>query len=360
MVLTIRPFGSAADIPRTTRPAPRDPVLYVLGNASGASVSVTDYGARVVSILMPDAAGKLDDVVLGYDSVAGYVLDQNFTGATCGRAANRIGGGAFTLSGKRYELVRNEGENTLHGGETGFDRALWDADLFFDRLRFVYRSPDGEEGFPGACTAEVTYELTDDNVLRIGFYATAAADTLAALTNHSYFNLDGRCSGSVLDHQLQLDADAFCPVGAGMLPTGEKRAVTGTPFDFTRPARVGARIGEHDEQLRLGGGYDHCFVVRGEPGNLRRAAMLVGTSGRAMETWTTFPGLQLYTGNFFSGVGAGATCYAKCAALCLETQYFPNAVNTPGFDAPVVRAGRTQENVTEYRFFIKPDGEEWG
>lgn len=358
MVLTIRPFGSAADVP-AARPAPRDPVLYVLENASGASVSVTDYGARVVSLRMPDTAGRLDDVVLGYDSVSGYVLDQNFTGATCGRVANRIGGGAFTLFGKRYALSRNEGENTLHGGKTGFDRALWDADFFGGRLRFVYASPDGEEGFPGKCTAEVTYELTDDNVLRIGFIATAAADTLVALTNHSYFNLDGRSAGSVLDHRLRLFADAFCPVGAGLLPTGEKRAVTGTPFDFTGLARVGARIDEPDEQLWLGGGYDHCFAVRGEPGRLRRAALLVGASGRAMETRTTFPGLQLYTGNFFSGVGEGDARYLKRSALCLETQYFPNAVNTPGFDAPVVRAGEVQENVTEYRFFTKPDGEEW-
>lgn len=332
MYLTLESFGQIDG---------RDSALFVLENENGLRLSVTDYGARVVSLLAPDQNGVFADVVLGYNEVKGYETDTAYLGATCGRVANRIGGGAFMLNGVRHELAKNDGNHCLHGGGRGFDRALWSAEMTHAGLRFLYRSPDGEEGFPGNLIAAVTYSINDSNRIKIEYEATADQDTPVNLVNHSYFNMDGRDALGATHHVLSIEADAFCPVDEAMLPTGEQRDVAGTPFDFTSPNRVGGRMGDKDEQLRRANGYDHCYCLRGEAGTLRRAASLTGESGRTLTVYTTMPGLQLYTANFLS---------RPHTAVCLETEYYPDAVNRPEFLSPVVKAGATQKHVTEWWF----------
>jgi len=344
--------------------------LYTLSNANGMTVRVSDLGGIVTEVLVPDRDGNLVDVVLGYDSPDAYVEGSTYFGSIVGRYANRIARGRFELDGTTYELATNNGENHLHGGVRGFDRVLWDAFTVqsgpipggpYDvpgagraSLILSYVSEAGEEGYPGSLNAEVTITLTNGNELKFGYEATTDAPTVVNLTHHGYWNLAGHASGSVLDHGLELRASRYSPVDAGLIPTGELRHVEGTPFDFRTPTRIGDRIGEDDEQLRIGGGYDHNFVLDDWTGDgaLRLAARLRDpTSGLALEVLTTEPGLQLYSGNFLDGsdVGKGGAVYGYRNGLCLETQHFPDSPNRLEFPSTVLRPGETYESETVYR-----------
>lgn len=316
-------------------------------NASGAALTVIDYGAAVQSLKIPDRSGRLVDVVLGYDTAAEYERNDAYLGATIGRVGNRIGGAAFSLNGKTYALAKNDGENHLHGGLRGFDKQLWAMTAENGRICCKRLSPDGEEGYPGNLSVTVTFTLTEDHALRIAYDAETDADTLVNPTNHSYFNLDG--GGSVLDHRLQVFAERFCEGGAGCLPTGRLLDVEGTPFDFRAGKRIGDDIGADDEQLRRAGGYDHNYCLAG-----RRAAVLTSEkTGIEMTVETDMPGMQVYTGNFLTEQkGKGGAEITRRGAVALETQLYPNAMQCWGFPSPVLRAGQTMHSVTEYRFRI--------
>lgn len=331
--------------------------VYVLTNKNGMEVSISTYGGAVVSIKVPDRNGKIGDVVLGYDSVEGYINDKANLGVLVGRYANRIGHAQFSLDGKTYTLAKNNGENSLHGGVKGFGKVLWKAREAStkdeQRLELWYLSKDGEEGFPGNLEVRVVYTLTDANALQIAYSATTDKTTVVNLTNHSYFNLAGPGSGDILGHVLTIEADKFTPVDSGLIPTGELRDVTGTPFDFRKATAIGARIEQNDEQLRLGGGYDHNFVLqRKGKGVLSLAARVAEpTTGRVLEVWTTEPGIQLYTGNFLDGFqGKGGARYPKRSAFCLETQHFPDSPNQPKFPSVVLEPGGRYQTTTVYKF----------
>jgi aldose 1-epimerase len=335
--------------------------LYTLTNNAGVTVKITDYGGIIVSLETPDRNGKLADVVLGFDSAAGYVQNPSpYFGAIIGRYANRIAHGEFTLDGKQYHLARNNGPNSLHGGMRGFDKRVWTARVVNGgALELTYVSPDGEEGYPGTLRVRVTYRLTDANELRIDYAATTDKDTIVNLTNHSYFNLKGAGSGEILDHRIMLAADSFTPVDSTLIPTGEIRSVSGTPFDFRSPAAIGARIHQTSDQLQLGSGFDHNFVLRGRAGQLRLAARVEEpSSGRVLEVQTTEPGVQFYTGNFLDGAiaGKGGKRYGKHAGLCLETQHYPDSPNRPAFPSVVIKPGQRFHSVTVYRFAVIPPG----
>ena len=331
--------------------------LYVLTNKNGMEVAITTYGGAVVSIKVPDRNGKLGDVVLGYDSIDGYINDKANLGVLVGRYANRIGHAQFSLDGKTYTLAKNNGENSLHGGVKGCGKVLWKAQEMPGKdgqaLELTYLSKDGEEGFSGNLKATVVYTLTDGNELRIEYSATTDKTTVVNLTNHSYFNLAGPGSGDILGSQLMIEADQFTPVDSGLIPTGELRDVTGTPFDFRKATAIGARIGQDEEQIKLGGGYDHNFVLRRKAGDpISLAARAVEpTTGRVLEVWTTEPGIQLYTGNFLNGVrGKGGVSYTKRSAFCLETQHFPDSPNQPKFPSVVLKPGGRYQTTTVYEF----------
>ncbi len=332
--------------------------VFALTSASGSRVRVTDYGGIVASLEVPDRDGRLGDVVLGFDSVAGYTSaayrrESPFFGAVIGRHANRIAGGRFQIDGETHRLATNEGPTQLHGGDGGFHTRQWDAEPFRDGgdvgVRLGRVSPDGEEGFPGTLAVGVTYTLTDDDRLVIDYHATTDAPTLVNLTQHSYFNLAADPSRDVRDHELSVRAGAFLPVDARSIPTGEVRPAAGTPFDFGRPARLGARLGADDDQLRQAGGYDHAFLLDG-PGVAARLAE--PTTGRSMTVETTAPSLQLYTGQSLTGRLAGkrGVRYGPMAGVCLETQHPPDAPNQPGLPSPVVRPGETYRSRTVYAF----------
>ncbi len=328
--------------------------IYTLTNAHGVEARITTYGGRLVSMRVPDRKGAMGNVVLGFDSLEGYLANPApFFGALVGRYANRIGGARFTLNGVEYKLEKNDGENTLHGGSHGFDKAVWVArELPDGALELTHLSKDGDEGFPGDLTAIVTYRLTDANELRIEYRAATDKTTVLNLTNHAYFNLKG--SGDVLGHRLMLNADRYTPVDAGLIPTGELRAVAGTPFDFRKPAAIGARINNGDEQLRLGHGYDHNFVLNGS--GLRIAARVEEPStGRVLEVLTDQPGVQFYTGNFLDGTihGHGGEVYGRRSAFCLETQHFPDSPNKPDFRSTVLKPGAEYHSMTIFRFFVR-------
>jgi aldose 1-epimerase len=296
-------------------------------------------------------------VVLGFDDIEGYQKTTTYIGALVGRYANRIAKGKFTLDGKEYTLATNNGENHLHGGVRGFDKVIWKARPLAARggsaLELTYLSKDGEEGYPGNLSVRVVYTLTDANELKIDYYATTDKDTVVNLTNHNYYNLAGQGNGDILGHLLTLNASRFTPTDAGAIPTGELRPVQGTPFDFTRPTAIGARIEQDEEQLKLGKGYDHNFVVNGRAGRLRLAARVTEpTTGRAMEVWTTEPGVQLYTGNFLDGsdVGKGGKPYRYRYGFCLETQHYPDSPNHPQFPSTVLRRGARFRSTTIYKF----------
>ena len=331
--------------------------LYTLTNRKGAEAKITTYGGIVVSLKVPDRNGKMDDVVLGFDTLDEYVKgNSSFFGALIGRYGNRIGKGRFTLNGVESRLAVNNGENTLHGGIKGFDKVVWTGSpikvMNGVGLKLTYLSRDGEEGYPGNLAVTVIYTLTDSNELKIDYTAATDKDTVVNLTHHSYFNLAGQGIGDILNHQLVINADRFTPVDSGLIPTGELRAVKGTPFDFSQPTAIGARINDADEQLKLGKGYDHNFVLNGRMGTLRQAAKVFEqTSGRVMEVWTTEPGLQFYTGNFLDGkAGKRGKVYQFRNGFCLETQHYPDSPNKPAFPTTVLKKGARYRTTTIYKF----------
>jgi len=364
LMTTLSPAGAKSQSGSTTKksfgktPDGQPVDLFVLTNRNGAEVSITIYGGAVVSIKVPDGGGKLADVVLGYDTIDGYANDKSYFGALVGRYGNRIGHAQFMLDGKTYTLAKNNGDNSLHGGVKGFNKVVWTAKTLSKKdgqsLELSYLSKDGEEGFPGNLKVTVIYTLTDSNALRIEYSATTDKKTVLNLTNHSYFNLAGQGNGDILGHLLTIEADKFTPVDSGLIPTGELRDVAGTPFDFRKPTVIGARIDQQDEQLKLGGGYDHNFVLRRSAGSGESLAARVvePTSGRVLEVWTTEPGVQFYTGNFLDGksTGKGGTTYPKRAAFCLETQHFPDSPNQPKFPSVILNPGERYHTITTYKF----------
>ena len=330
--------------------------LFKLTNATGAEVSIIEYGGIVARLRVPDRDGRLGDVALGYDTLADYVADNPFFGTITGRYANRIAGGRFELDGKTWQLARNNGENALHGGVRGFDKVVWRGTptASGDGVALGYMSPDGEEGYPGALDTTVTYTWTDDNELRIDYLAHTDKPTVVNLTNHSYFNLADGGAGTVLDHHLTVNADRYTPADSASMPTGEVSDVAGTPFDFRGAETLGARIGADHPQLLSSGGYDVNFVLNGEDAGLTLAAVLFDpTSGRAMAVHTDQPGVQLYTGNYLNGshAGIGGVAHAQHSAVCLETQHFPDSPNQPAFPSTVLRPGETYSTTTVYRFY---------
>jgi len=341
------PFGAA--------PGGKTAELFTLRNAKGVEVRLTNYGGIVTSWLVPDRRGLMGDVVLGYDNLDGYLKATPYFGALVGRCCNRIAKGRFTINGVTRQLAINNPPNSLHGGLRGFDKVLWDAkpSLTPDgpAVELSYLSPDGEEGFPGNLRVKAVYTLTVDNGLRLDFTATTDQDTVVNLTHHSYFNLAGR--GDVLNHAVQINADNITPVDATLIPTGRLQDVTGTPFDFRRPAAIGARIEENDEQLKFGGGYDHNFVPNKPANKLAVVARVTErTSGRALEVLSTQPGVQFYTGNFLDGTitGKGGWVYQRRNGFCLETQHFPDAINHPNFPSVVLQPGQTYRHSILWRF----------
>lgn len=328
--------------------------LYTLKNASGASVKITNYGGRVVSILVPNKDNKLVDVALGYDSVKSYQKEgESFFGALIGRYGNRIGKGKFTLAGKEYQLQLNNGPNTLHGGNDGFFSKVWDAKQDGQKLELNYISKDGEAGYPGTLSVKVVYTLTDANALQIDYTATTDKTTIVNLTNHTYFNLSGEGSGTILDHELMIAADAYTPVDSTLIPTGKLELVKGTAFDFNVAKAIGKDIEKVDEQLKFGKGYDHNFALRKNDGKTPVAVVKSPITGIKMEVYTTEPGLQFYCGNFMTGIdkdGKGGKSYPHRSAFCLETQHFPDAPNHPNFASTVLNPGETYSTSTTYKF----------
>ena len=334
---------------------------FTMRNARGIEMRVLDFGGIIVSLRTPDRTGNPGDIVLGMDDLAGYVKSSPYFGAIVGRYANRIAKGEFTLDGTTYKLAVNNGPNALHGGLRGFDRVVWQTEPSADssgaRLVFRYTSADGEEGYPGTLHATVTYTLTDRNELAIEYQATADKPTPINLTNHSYFNLAGEGSGTVLDHVLTIDADRYVPVDSTFIPTGALASVAGTPFDFRKPTPIGARIDQPDQQLKNGHGYDHTFVLNrpaGSSGLVHAAHVAEPTSGRTLDVATTEPGVQFYTGNFLDGkvVGKNGHAYPRRGGFCLETHHYPDSPNKPQFPSTVLRPGETYHSRTVFTFGV--------
>lgn len=350
MSVEILPFGETGSGPAH---------LFVLTNSNGLTASITDYGATLVDLQAPDRDGRFADVTAGFDNVAGYQGRENpYFGATIGRVANRIADASFTLDGKTYLLAANNGPHHLHGGASrSLDKVLWEAVRkgTDPAIGFTYRSPDGEEGYPGNLELAVAYTLTDANELRIDYWAVPDQATPVNLTNHAYWNLAGHDAGSILDHELTLLAHRYTPTDESLIPTGEIAPVEGTPFDFTRPRRIGERIAEVEKPA---GGYDHNFVLDLSPdqeGGLKLAARLrEPRSGRTLEVHTTEPGLQFYSGNFLSSErGKGGVRYQHHGLLCLEAQHFPDALHHPNFPSIVQRPGDLYRQTTVYRFGVE-------
>ncbi len=333
-------------------PDGREVDLYTLTNTNGLRAKITNYGAILVSLEVPDRDGNLADITLGYDNLDDYIERGAFFGATVGRYANRIGGAKFVLDGTEYKLAANNGENHLHGGIKGFDKVVWKLDEIKSEsniavVKMSYISEDGEEGYPGNMACTVTYTLTEDNELKISYEAETDKTTVVNLTNHSYFNLAGQGTGEILGHELTLNADKYTPVDEGLIPTGEIRSVKDSPMDFTLGMSIGSRI------KQVGDGYDHNYVLNNGGGTLALAARVYEpTSGRVMEIYTTEPGVQLYTGNFLDGSLTGKTgkVYKKHYAFCLETQHFPDSPNKPNFPSAVLLPGQKYTSVTVHKF----------
>jgi aldose 1-epimerase len=348
MVLSIEktPYGEMPDGAKVD--------LYTLTNGRGMKVKLTNYGAITVSVEAPDKAGKAADVTLGYDTLDEWLKSTSYFGATVGRYANRIAKGKFTLDGKTCTLATNNGENALHGGIKGFDKVLWNAEPVKTAnsvgVKFHYLSKDGEEGYPGNLSVTAVYSLTGDNEFRVQFSATTDKPTIVNLAHHTYWNLTGGAAGDILGHELMLAADKYTPVDAGLIPTGELKAVAGTPMDFTKPTAIGARIDQVE------GGYDHNYVLRNQGGKVARAARVVEPkSGRVMEISSDQPGIQFYSGNFLDGTvtGKGGVVYKKHWGFCLETQHYPDSPNKPDFPSVVLRPGQTYKHVMIHKFLTQ-------
>ena len=336
--------------------------LYTLKNESGMTVCVTNYGAFVTSIIVSDRNGKRADVALGYDRVEDYInaVDKPYFGAVVGRYGNRIAKGEFTLDGETYSLLKNNGENHLHGGAIGFDKVVWTVDEYVEgqSLTLSYLAKDKEEGYPGNLQLKITYTLADDNSLIVDYHATTDKATPVNVTQHTYFNLKGEGQGTILDHQLMLNAKKFTPVDESLIPTGEMPTVAGTPFDFTTPKAIGRDIGQQNEQLVFGLGYDHNWILDtdGKEGELSLAAQVhEPSSGRVMEIYTTEPGIQFYCGNFLDGrlKGKSGKPYVHRGGFCLETQHFPDSPNQPNFPSTILKPGETYDSKTVFKFSTK-------
>ena len=345
-----------------TLPDGREVTLYQVESPSGMVMEVMNYGGIITRLTAPNRDGIFEDVVLGYDNLEDYLVETPYFGAIIGRYGNRIANGQFELDGETYTLAQNNGENHLHGGVQGFDKVLWEAEPFSMGneygLSLSYESPDGEEGYPGNLSVKVTYLMTADNRVIFSYQATTDKATPVNLTQHSYFNLAGPSSDSILEHELMLAADHFTPVDEGLIPTGELRPVEGTPFDFTEATAIGDRINEDNEQLVNGLGYDHNWVLSDMSSNMRLAARVhEPTSGRIMEVSTEEPGIQFYSGNFLDGTLTGkyGNVYEHRSGFCLETQYFPDSPNQPAFPSTILRPGETYQTRTIYAFSTDAD-----
>jgi aldose 1-epimerase len=349
--VTSQPFGKIPD---------GTPVEVFTLSDGTVEAQIISYGGIVLSLKTPDRNGNSADVVLGFDDLNGYYTNSNspggaFFGAIIGRYGNRIAHGSFALDGKKYSLPLNNGENSLHGGPHGFNNVVWKAKEIPDGVELIYLSKDGEAGYPGNLTTTVRYTLVKGE-LKIDYSATTDKNTVVNLTNHSYFNLAGQGKGDILKHQLTLMASRFTPVDAGLIPTGELRPVPGTPFDFTKPTVIGERIDADDEQIKLGHGYDHNWVLDATGGKVALAAEAYDpSSGRVLQVLTTEPGVQFYTGNFLDGTikGKGGVSYGKRSAFCLETQHFPDSPNHPDFPTTELKRGQRYHTVTVFKFFAR-------
>ena len=344
----------------------REATLYTMENDKGMKVSVCDFGAVIVNIIVPDRNGNAEDVALGYDSVTGYEDNGPGYGSFIGRHANRIGGAKFTVGGQTYELAKNDnGINNLHSGPVSFNKYFYDAELYTDEesvsVEFSRMSPDGEQGFPGNLDVSVTYTLTNDNDLAIEYFAVSDKDTVINLTNHSYFNLAGQASGSVLDQEVWINSHQITPTDNFLIPTGEIMDITGTAMDFQTPKKLGQDINADMECLKIAGGYDHNYVLDLdiEDDEMELVASLYDEkSGRLMEVYTDLPGMQLYCGNFIDGTkdpskGKGGVVYKKRDGVCFETQFYPNSCNIPSFPTSVFSAGEPYDFCTVYSFSVK-------
>ncbi len=334
--------------------------LYTITNSHGIEMRVMNYGGIILSLRVPDKAGKLEDIVLGFDDFAGYLNNKPHFGGIIGRYANRVANGEFSLDGIEYHVTRNNGSNSLHGGLKGFDAVVWQAEPFDTPddagVVLTYLSRDGEEGYPGNLQTKVTYQLTDEDALEISYEATTDKPTPLNLTQHSYFNLAGEDHGNILGHVLTLNADKFTPIDKDLIPTGKILPLKGTPLDFTKPTAIGARINDKYEQLLLVGGYDQNFVIDGNPRELRLAARVhEPTSGRTLEVYTTEPGVQFYSGNFLDGtiIGKHGYPYKQHDGFALETQHFPDSINHPQFPSTILRPGQTFHSQTIFKFSVE-------
>jgi aldose 1-epimerase len=338
----------------------RDVDLLTLIHPDGSTVELTNYGAAVVSVKVPDKNGKIEDVVLGFDNIEDYEKIRVFYGAIVGRYGNRIAQGKFTLDGVEYNIPVNDGENSLHGGFNGFDKMLWNVDEFdVDNSAYVklsYLSKDGEEGYPGNMNVAVSYSFTLDHELKIDYKITTDKPTVKNVTNHAYFNLSGDVKDDILNHELMLNADTYTPVTAGLIPTGETAPVEGTPMDFRKPEKIGSRINEDFEQLKLGLGYDHNWIINNTDGSLKLAGTVYEpVSGRFMEIYTAEPGIQFYSGNFMDGSHSGhdGRVYQYREAMCLETQHYPDSPNHVNFPSTTLNPGEVYTSQTVYKFDVK-------
>ena len=348
--------GASAGMKKETwgqTPDGRGVDLYTLTNGKGMEARIITWGGIVVSLKVPDKSGTPTDVVLGFDTFEPYIKNPAYFGALIGRYGNRIGHAQFKLGGVACHVPKNDGDNSLHGGTSGFNSKLWTANQAGNDLELAYLSKDGEEGYPGDLTAKVTYSLADDNGLRIDYIAKTDKDTVLNLTNHSYFNLAGQGEGDILGHTIEIVAERFTPVDSGLIPTGVLQPVEGTPFDFRKPMAIGARIDQDNEQLKLGHGYDHNFVLNRKGASLELAARVQDPkTGRVLEVLTDQPAVQFYTGNFLDGTlhGKGGKAYQRRCALCLETQHYPDSPNHPDFPTTELKPGQEYKTSTVYRF----------
>lgn len=344
MSITTKSFGKTKDGVEVT--------LYTITNKNGLSVSAIDYGANIVSLMVPDQNGNLDDIVLGFDDVAAYEVNGCFFGAFIGRHGNRIGQAKFELNGKTYQLEKNDGENNLHGGTPGYHQVMYQASAADNSITFTRVSPDMEQGYPGNLDISLTYTLTDENELKLDYVTKSDQDTLCNLTNHSYFNLKGHKGGEITDHLVTIKANGFTGTSDDLIPDGSIVDVTDTPMDFRKPRRIADDIDSEYKPLVLAGGYDHNFVLDKPEGSYEKVAEVTEeTSGRKMEVYTDLPGMQLYSGNFIQKEeGKEGHTYTKRTGICFETQYFPNSINVPEFTSCVLKKGETFHSTTVYKF----------